>query len=319
MDTRARLLARCAEVAVRQYGVIARAQALAVGLSRFAIHRLTESKTWDPVHPNVYRLWPVSADEERWRQRMMAAALWLRSGSGGSHRAAALLWELDGITSAPVEMTTTGRQRSSRTGLVVHHVRSLPREDLVIRERIPVTSITRTIVDLSSVVKLATLELALESVLRRSLTTEDRIRQQIARSASTSKGKGALLDLIGFRGKATDSALETIVWRTLLVGGLPAPIRQFTVVDTTGEFVTRVDLAYPDARLAIEADGYGFHSKPDDWRRDRRSQNAMTRLGWIVYRVTWEEITRRPQAVVDDIAQLLAARSLSDSSRSREA
>jgi very-short-patch-repair endonuclease len=318
VELRAACLLQCAQIAERQYGLIARAQVIDVGLSRFAVHRLIASKTWERVHPKVYRLWPASTDDQRWTQRMMAAALWLGDPSGASHRAAAIIWELDGVGTALIELTTARRHRSTQPGLVIHHVRSLRREDFVRRKGIPVTSIERTIVDLASVVQPAVLELALESALRRGLTTEDRIRRQIARSARTGKGKAVLKDLLGARARATDSALETLVWRALLEGGLSPPERQYTVVGRGGEFLARVDLAYVDAQVAIEADGYDFHSKPDDWRRDRRRQNALTRIGWIVYRVTWDDMTRRRRAVVEEIAQLLLARSPSHSSRSLE-
>jgi very-short-patch-repair endonuclease len=72
--------------------------------------------------------------------------------------------------------------------------------------------------------------------------------------------------------------------------------------------IARVDLAYPDARLAIEVDGHAFHSSRRDWQRDRHRQNALIRLGWRVYRVTWEDATRRPRQVVSDVAALLGDR-----------
>jgi very-short-patch-repair endonuclease len=315
MGSRARLLANCGRIAKRQYGLLGRAQALDVGLSRFAIHRLITSNAWELAHPNVYRLWPTPSGDQRWRQRMMAAALWLGAPSGGSHRAAALLWEIDGISSAPIEMTTTGGQRAGQHGVVIHHVRSLARQDLAVRASIPVTSLARTIVDLASVVEPRALELALESALRRESTNEDRIRRQLERSPSTSKGRGTLRSLLGLGAAATESALETLVWRALRDEGVRPPVRQYDVARPSGEFIGRVDFAYVPERLAIEADGYSFHSKPDDWRRDRARQNALLKIGRIVYRVTWEDITRRPRVVADDIARLLFARR---PSRSRE-
>ena len=318
MVPRARLLAECGRIAKRQYGLLGRAQALDVGLSRFAIHRLTTSKAWELVHPNVYRLWPAAGRDQRWQQSMMAAALWLGIRSGGSHRAAALLWELDGVSSAPIEMTTTGRQRANQ-GVVIHHVRSLAREDLAVRAGIPVTSVARTIVDLASVAEQGALELALESALRRGSTSEDRIRRQLERSPTTSKGKGTLRSLLGVRAVATESALETLVWRAFLDYGVPLPVPQYEVLGPSGDFVGRVDFAFVLERVAIEADGYGFHSKPDDWRHDRARQNALMKIGWIVYRVTWEDVTRRPAVVADDVARLLVARRPSVSAHSREA
>jgi very-short-patch-repair endonuclease len=300
---------------MRQYGLIGRAQALGVGLSRFAIHRLAASREWELVHPTVYRLWPLPIGDQRWRQRMMGAALWLGIASAGSHRAAALLWELDGVASAPVEMITMGRHRATQPGMVIHHARSLPPDALAVRASIRVTTVARTIVDLASVVRQSALELALESSLRRGLVNEDRIRGQLLRSPPNSKGRRVLKDLLGSRGIATDSALETLVWRAILTHGLPHPTRQHEVTGPTGEFIGRVDFAYVEERIAIEADGYGSHSKPADWRRDRARQNALVGIGWIVYRVTWEDATRRPRAIANDVGRLLAARKSSVSAR----
>lgn len=70
--------------------------------------------------------------------------------------------------------------------------------------------------------------------------------------------------------------------------------------------MARVDLAYPAALLAIEADGYEFHSSRRDLQRDRARQNALVRLGWTVYRVTWEDATRHAERVRSDVATLLS-------------
>ncbi|MGH2725923.1 MAG: endonuclease domain-containing protein [Actinomycetota bacterium] len=105
---------------------------------------------------------------------------------------------------------------------------------------------------------------------------------------------------------STESALEAIVWRLLLDGGLPPPVRQYEVRDVGGKLVARVDFAYPEALIAIEADGHEFHSSRRDWQRERTRQNALIRLGWRIYRVTWGDATRRPRLVVADIGALLA-------------
>jgi very-short-patch-repair endonuclease len=98
------------------------------------------------------------------------------------------------------------------------------------------------------------------------------------------------------------------VWRLLMNGGLEPPTRQHEVVDESGGFVGRIDLAYPGEKLAIEADGYDSHSQREDWQRDRTRQNALIAAGWIVYRITWADAARHPRRVVDDVARLLAAR-----------
>jgi very-short-patch-repair endonuclease len=65
-------------------------------------------------------------------------------------------------------------------------------------------------------------------------------------------------------------------------------------------------LAYSHARLAIEADGYRYHSGRVPWERDRARLNDLTLLGWRVIHVTWTEFTRRPARTIDAIARALA-------------
>ena len=72
---------------------------------------------------------------------------------------------------------------------------------------------------------------------------------------------GALQDLIediAAHG-ATDSPLETRFLQLLRRSRLPAPRRQYEIHDE-GTFIARVDFAYPEIRLAVEVDGYRFHS-----------------------------------------------------------
>ena len=69
--------------------------------------------------------------------------------------------------------------------------------------------------------------------------------------------------------------------------------------------VARVDYAYPEARLAIEADGYRWHSGRVRWEQDRARLNELTLLGWRIIHVTWSELIRNPEAVVARIRTAL--------------
>jgi very-short-patch-repair endonuclease len=72
--------------------------------------------------------------------------------------------------------------------------------------------------------------------------------------------------------------------------GLPTPARQHVIRDDTGAFVARVDLAYPDLRIAIEYDSYQEHVGKRQLVRDSRRRNAITALGWIVLVGTAEDV-----------------------------
>lgn len=51
-----------------------------------------------------------------------------------------------------------------------------------------------------------------------------------------------------------------------------------------------IDIAFPDAMIAIELDGYRYHSDRETFRTDRIKQNLMAMRGWTVLRYTWETI-----------------------------
>lgn len=62
-----------------------------------------------------------------------------------------------------------------------------------------------------------------------------------------------------------------------------------------------VDIAFPAVRVAIEIDGWAWHSGVDRFRRDRVRQIALVLAGWTVLRFTWHDLVHRPDAVVAEI------------------
>jgi very-short-patch-repair endonuclease len=51
-------------------------------------------------------------------------------------------------------------------------------------------------------------------------------------------------------------------------------------------------------RVAIEADGFRWHSSRQLWDRVRARRYALTAMGWIVLHFTWEQLRDRPGEVV---------------------
>lgn len=66
-----------------------------------------------------------------------------------------------------------------------------------------------------------------------------------------------------------------------------------------------LDLANPEAMLAIEVDGQAFHTDARSFQSDRIRQNLLVAAGWRVLRFTWRDITQRPQQVLRQIAEQL--------------
>jgi hypothetical protein len=85
--------------------------------------------------------------------------------------------------------------------------------------------------------------------------------------------------------------------------GLPAPVPQFEVV-AAGEFLGRVDLAWPEQRLIVEYEG-AYHFDELQIRRDDRRYARLVAAGWRVIRLSAANL-RDMDAVITRIARELA-------------
>jgi very-short-patch-repair endonuclease len=67
----------------------------------------------------------------------------------------------------------------------------------------------------------------------------------------------------------------------------------------------KIDVAFPKQWVAIEVDGWAFHSDPEAFAIDRKRQNAIALLGWQVLRFTWLDLTEYPQRVIAEIRRAI--------------
>jgi very-short-patch-repair endonuclease len=81
------------------------------------------------------------------------------------------------------------------------------------------------------------------------------------------------------------SAAERLAHAGLRGAGITGWAANFPVHVRTVVF--HLDIAFPPALLAVEIDGYRFHSSRDAFELDRQRQNALVCVGWTVLRFTW--------------------------------
>lgn len=106
---------------------------------------------------------------------------------------------------------------------------------------------------------------------------------------------------------STGSRFETRFNRLLRKAGLPLPQRQVEIHDG-GRFVGRVDFAYPDVKILIEADGYLWHSGRQAWQSDGTKGNVFGLQGWLILRFTTEDLKERPDEVIETVRAALGGR-----------
>ncbi len=70
----------------------------------------------------------------------------------------------------------------------------------------------------------------------------------------------------------------------LVLAGLPRPVVQY-VIERNGAFLARVDLAWPQQRVAVEYDGL-WHAAEEQIHYDRRRLNKLLGADWLVLHVT---------------------------------
>jgi very-short-patch-repair endonuclease len=172
-----------------------------------------------------------------------------------------------------------------------------------------VTTPARTLVDLSGRCDAETFEVAFHHCLFLRLTSLARMEL----AATRHEGRGAagapllreLLTIYRDDPVPAESPLEVFARRNIAKAKLPPPVRQHQVVIEGAHY--RIDLAYPAAMVAIEVDGYRWHSSRLAWDADRAKVRALERAGWTVVHGTYASVRIDPSTFVDEVAIALGA------------
>jgi very-short-patch-repair endonuclease len=120
-------------------------------------------------------------------------------------------------------------------------------------------------------------------------------------------GCGRIRDALPLARPGVESPKETETRLLLRSFDLPEPAIQH-VVSVDGHFLARVDLAYPECRIAIEYEGDGHRTDRDQWRIDIRRQRDLEDRGWLVIRVTELDLRDGGGALAARVRRALIAR-----------
>jgi very-short-patch-repair endonuclease/predicted transcriptional regulator of viral defense system len=285
-----------AALAKRQHGVVSRAQLIALGLAPWDVDYRVKVGRLHVLHRGVYAVGhPSVTGHGRW----MAAVLACGPGAALSHRSAAALWDLRRSASPAIEVVVARRDRPRLRGITARTAALAPHE-VTRHERIPVTTVARTVIDLAAVVPIDRVERALEQAERMRLLDFAALAALAERHARR-PGVPALRALIKARAIAdgvTRSELEADFLAFLAAHDLPRP-EVNAKLHAGGEFI-EVDCLWRAQRLIVELDSWEYHHTRDARRRDVGRDRALHTQRWTSLRVM-------PEDLDDDLAAQLAA------------
>jgi very-short-patch-repair endonuclease len=227
----------------------------------------------------------------------MAGVLACGSGAVLSGLGGAALWGIRGGTKVEV---TVPRGRKPRPGVQIHWA-NLPADEVTVHEGIPVTTVSRTLLDLSAVVQPAELRSAFRQAEQRGLWDPVWIGELIERYPRR-PGLPLLRAVVGEvqRGlPRVRSEFEERFQSFLLDAGLSVP---HTNVRIEG---MEVDCAWQEERLIVELDGRAVHDTQHAFEEDRARDRKLGAAGWRVVRVTWRQLTESPAELEADLRRLL--------------
>ena len=99
-----------------------------------------------------------------------------------------------------------------------------------------------------------------------------------------------------------ESVLESALRAILIEAGIDGFEPQVAVRDE--EFSARVDLGHQELKIALEADGFEYHSARQDLVKDCRRHVNLSIRGWTLLRFSWEDVMYDGEWVAEAVGRL---------------
>lgn len=212
-----------------------------------------------------------------------------------SHTTAAALHGFALWRVVPGLHVTVESGRGCSPGIQVHRAKLTPAD---VDEDRPITSPLRTVLDCGRTLPQGPAVVVMESaLLARAIDLST-----LQTSADRARGPGAvaLRRAVALVDEGAESPLESAL--RMLVLFLTRVLRTQVYVPGVG----RVDIVLDDW-LALEGDGFEYHSDRKAYRNDRRRSNALVVGRHVLLRFTWEDVFLRPEETLELVLEVLAA------------
>lgn len=288
-----------AVLADRQHGVVSVGQLKGLGYSRDQIRWAMRTGWLHSIDRSVYAVGHTNLSRHG---QCMAAVLACGPGAVLSHYSACWLLGLARWEPEPFHVTGPVARRP-RLPVRIHRARRLEDEDRKVVEGIPVTAVPRTLLDMAAMVKPESLDRLVERAEELEVFDLGPVESLLDRTWGH-HGWGRLRRAIALYQPVpfTRSELERLFYEVVLDAGLPRPATDYA------EAGFELDVYWPEQRFAVELDTYGTHGTHAAFERDRLRQEDLKLAGIEMTRVTDVRFHREPDAVLERVARLLAAR-----------
>jgi hypothetical protein len=180
----------------------------------------------------------------------------------------------------------------------VHHPHTVER---VLRDRLPVTPVARTLMDHATSASFDELRRALSEADYRGLLDVRELDRRSGKGRAGSAPMRRALERHQPRLAYTRSDLEILLIQFCERYGLPMP--QVNVLVAGFD----VDAVWHEQRVVVEVDGGPAHSGVKAMEEDRNRDLTLRAHGYTVLRYTWNLLTTQPEAVARDLARALGS------------
>jgi predicted transcriptional regulator of viral defense system len=290
-----------------QHAVFGLWQLVQLGLSASAVRKRAASGRLHRIYTAVYSLVPRELLTRR--GHWMAAALAFGPDALVSHRTAATLLGLLDYNGSKTDVTVSGRHSRRRGNLIVHGSTNLTPADVTTEDKIPCTTVARTLLDLADVVERRRLERAFDQAEIMGAFDLRAIEEQLRRNRTrpASRKVRAILDAHYVGSTPTESELEELALALCRRIAIPMPEVQRWLVLPDGGPPLRPDFTWVRQRVILEVDGEKVHgTRQAREARNLRDQRLIVH-GWRPLHASWHQLTRGSAELESTLVAVLSA------------
>jgi hypothetical protein len=246
-----------------------------------------------------------------------------RGDAVASHESAALVHALPLLKPPSAGVVSITRPPGSYRGRSVPDVRcysaALPPEHVTTEHDVPLTTVTRTIIDLARALPFMDAVVVADQAIRALRTSKSQLAEAI-KACPGWPGLDRARRVTDFSNGWAESPLESCARVVFDAYGLPAPELQAAIpvgvhVDADGTVTAddyhdfRADFLWRDARTVAETDGLMKYSTGQEAIKERQRDRLLREAGYKVVHITWAELFNSPQRIIDRIQDAFQARS----------